>query len=228
VVSDVLLTPTSNTCVTLGPSASCVLTGTHVVSQAESDAGTVDNTGSVSSTEVPGPTSDTLNTPVIQDISINDVTLVEGNSGTTAYQLTVSVDGGGIAANNIDFTFVTADDTATLADNDYVQVIGGSGQITAGTNSTTITVQVNGDTTVEVDETFLVNLSAPVNATINDAQGQGTIQNDDGEVSVTKVCVPDTIITNTPTTLTISLSNSNLGSATLTADLIDNMPAGMM
>ncbi len=227
VVSDALLTPNSNTCVTLAPSATCVLTGTHVVSQAESDAGTVDNTGSVTSTEVPGPTTDTLNTPVLSFISINDVTIVEGNAGVTAYNFTVSVDGGGNAANNIDFTFDTVDGTATLADTDYVQVTGGSGTIVAGTNSTTITVNVNGDTNVETNETFLVNVSAPVNATINDAQGIGTINNDDSAVSVAKACVPDTIVANAPTTLTISLGNSNVGSATLTADLVDNMPTGM-
>ncbi len=115
-------------------------------------------------------------------ISINDVTLLEGNAGLTAYQFTVSVDGGGNALSDIDFVFETADGTATLADNDYVQVIGGAGTITAGTSSTTITVNVNGDTTVEPNETFLVNLSAPVNASINDGQGVGTINNDDGDV----------------------------------------------
>jgi hypothetical protein len=38
---------------------------------------------------------------------------------------------------------------------------------------------VNGDTTTEPDETFVVNLSTPVNVTIADSQGQGTILNDD-------------------------------------------------
>ena len=43
----------------------------------------------------------------------------------------------------------------------------------------TVSVNVNGDFAVEPDETFFVNLSSPTNATILDAQGQGTIQNDD-------------------------------------------------
>ena len=43
----------------------------------------------------------------------------------------------------------------------------------------TITVPVNGDTLDEADETFSVNLTLPVNATIADGQGQGTITNDD-------------------------------------------------
>ncbi len=70
VVSDALLTPNSNTCATLAASATCVLTGTHVVTQAEVDAGSVDNTGSVTSTEVPGPTTVTLSTPVAQNHSL--------------------------------------------------------------------------------------------------------------------------------------------------------------
>src|SRR5438046_1390799 len=43
----------------------------------------------------------------------------------------------------------------------------------------TITVVVNGDTVNEVNETFFVNLTNATKATISDAQGQGTIINDD-------------------------------------------------
>ncbi len=47
-----------------------------------------------------------------------------------------------------------------------------------------MTVQVNGDTTVEPNETFNVNLSnATGNATIADNQGVGTIVNDDAAAS---------------------------------------------
>ena len=45
--------------------------------------------------------------------------------------------------------------------------------------SEVISVQVNGDTTVELDETFTVQLFNPTNATILDSQGDGTILNDD-------------------------------------------------
>jgi hypothetical protein len=40
-------------------------------------------------------------------------------------------------------------------------------------------VQVNGENVSEDDETFFVNLSNPTNAEISDAQGKGTITNDD-------------------------------------------------
>jgi hypothetical protein len=42
-----------------------------------------------------------------------------------------------------------------------------------------VNVPVNGDTTFEGDETFTVNLSGAVEATITDGQGLGTILNDD-------------------------------------------------
>ena len=74
-------------------------------------------------------------------------------------------------------SFATADGTAT-AGSDYVAQTG-TLSFTAGQTSKTISVTVNGDTTVESDETFLVNLSSPSGATLADAQGQGTITNDD-------------------------------------------------
>lgn len=61
---------------------------------------------------------------------------------------------------------------------DYVPA---SGQLTfpPGTTSQTINVTVNGDTLIEPDETFVVNLSVPVNAVLVNAQAVGTIVNDD-------------------------------------------------
>ncbi|MFK7816797.1 MAG: OmpA family protein [Gammaproteobacteria bacterium] len=86
---------------------------------------------------------------------------------------------------------------------------------------------MNGDTNVELDETFLVNLSAPVNATINDAQGQGTIQNDDATPAVSKIFNPNTITIGQTSIVTLGLDNPNATPMTLTADFIDDMPIGM-
>jgi Calx-beta domain len=57
-----------------------------------------------------------------------------------------------------------------------------SGTLTfaSGETAKTVTVQVNGDTRKEPNETFTLNLAnATGNATIADAQGVGTIVNDD-------------------------------------------------
>ena len=48
-----------------------------------------------------------------------------------------------------------------------------------GDTSVPITVQVTGDFNIEPDEAFTVHLNTPVNATISDADGTGTIVNDD-------------------------------------------------
>src|SRR6266478_3205243 len=51
--------------------------------------------------------------------------------------------------------------------------------IPAGQQTYTFTVNVNGDTTVENNETFFVNVTNVSGATVTDGQGLGTIQNDD-------------------------------------------------
>lgn len=109
-------------------------------------------------------------------ISINDPHVLEGNAGTRPLAFTISLAGTSSQAVAVDFA--TADNTATIANNDYVAA---SGQIVipAGQSSATVNVTINGDTTVEGDETLRVNLSFPENATIGDAQGTGTIREDE-------------------------------------------------
>lgn len=66
VVTDALIDPTSETCVSLAPGADCVLTGTLLVTQAQIDSGNIENEASVSSDALPGPLSDSVNTPIAQ------------------------------------------------------------------------------------------------------------------------------------------------------------------
>jgi hypothetical protein len=77
-----------------------------------------------------------------------------------------------------DLNFEANSDDATVANNDYVAA---SGDVTFAPKTTkqTITVQVNGDTKVEPNETFTVALSAASGASTLDAVGVGTISNDD-------------------------------------------------
>ena len=109
-------------------------------------------------------------------ISINDMGVAEGNSGTTSATFNVSLSAA--SGQTISVNFATANGAAT-AGSDYVAA---SGTLTFNPGQTTnfITVAVNGDTTNEPDETFFVNLSTPTNATSKRAKGTGTILNDDG------------------------------------------------
>jgi hypothetical protein len=110
-------------------------------------------------------------------ITINDVMAAEGNAGTTMFTFTVSLDVAEAADVTVDYA--TSEGSAK-AGTDFQAVATTQLTIPAGDKSKTITVLVNGDETVELDETFFVDLSNPsANATIGDAQGMGTIQNDD-------------------------------------------------
>src|SRR5262249_21640464 len=108
--------------------------------------------------------------------AVNDVTVTEGNAGTTSAVFTVSLTGATALPATV--SFATADATA-LAPGDYTQT---SGTLTfaPGTTSQQITVPVVGDTLSEPTETFTVNLSNPTGATIADGQGIGTILDNDG------------------------------------------------
>ncbi len=108
-------------------------------------------------------------------LTINDVTVTEGNSGTTNATFTVTLSAASGLVTTVNYA--TANGTAT-AGSDYVAT-SGTKTIAVGATSGTIVVPINGDTTIEANETFFVNLTTPVNATIADAQGQGTITNDD-------------------------------------------------
>jgi len=55
----------------------------------------------------------------------------------------------------------------------------GTVSFAAGETSQTITVNVSGDTSVELDEEFIVTLSTPTNATVTTGTAKGTITNDD-------------------------------------------------
>jgi lamin tail-like protein/Calx-beta domain-containing protein len=120
----------------------------------------------------------TIVTDDVPKLSVNDVSLLEGNTGATTFTFTVSsslpAPSGGIA-----FDVSTQNGTA-VSGPDYLARSLTSANIPAGQTSYAFAVTVNGDTLVEPNETFFVNISnVSANAAIDDGQGQGTIQNDD-------------------------------------------------
>ncbi|MGI0486842.1 Calx-beta domain-containing protein [Pantanalinema rosaneae CENA516] len=118
---------------------------------------------------------DFATTPILPELSIADVSVVEGNSGTTNAVFTVNLS---TASNEIvTVDYATADGTA-LADADY-QSANGTLSFNPGETSQTLSIAIVGDQAIELDETFLVNLLNPTNATLLNEQAIGTIQNDD-------------------------------------------------
>jgi hypothetical protein len=121
-------------------------------------------------------------------VSIYDVSQFEGNSGTTDFVFTLTRNGDISEEASVDFA--TVDGTATTADNDYVANFG-TATFDTSSATTSVTVVVNGDETPEIAETFTVNLDNPVNITISDGQGLGTIQDDDGSLYIDDVSLDE-------------------------------------
>lgn len=113
-------------------------------------------------------------------ITIGDASVREGNSGTAVATFTVTLSAASTEAVTV--AYATADGTATAA-GDY-QAMSGTLSFAPGETSKTITVPVRGDRAAEPDESFLVNLSGPSNASIAKAQGVGTILDDEPRISI--------------------------------------------
>ena len=115
------------------------------------------------------------------DISAASASKAEGNSGTAAFTFTVTRSSGTGASS---VAYQVNPGTATSAD--FASgTLSGTVSFAAGDTTKTLTVNVLGDTTVEGDETFTVQLSSPVNATLGTATASGTILNDDAAVTPT-------------------------------------------
>ncbi|HEV2829465.1 MAG TPA: lamin tail domain-containing protein [Pyrinomonadaceae bacterium] len=142
-------------------------------------------------------------------LSINDAALAEGNGGTTTVSFTVSLSAPA-PTGGVTFDIATQDDTATVADNDYVAHSLTGQTIPAGSSTYTFDVAVNGDLTIEANETFFVNLTNVSGATLNDAQGVGTIQNDDSPT----LSIND-----------VSQAETNSGTTTFTFAVTSSLPA---
>jgi subtilisin family serine protease len=108
-------------------------------------------------------------------LAINNVSLSEGNSGTTSFTFTVTLSAA--STQTVTVNWATANSSAA-APGDFTAA-GDVASFAPGEISKDITVLVNGDTTVESNETFYVDLSGAQNATISTSRGVGTILNDD-------------------------------------------------
>ncbi|MEP7319800.1 MAG: Calx-beta domain-containing protein [Panacibacter sp.] len=116
----------------------------------------------------------------LPSVSITDVKLNEGNSGTKQFDFTVSLSSASL--NTVSVKYRTVDVSAT-GGVDYVAVPTKTLlTFNPGETAKTVSITVNGDTSVEAKEIFKVNLTNPVNAVIADNSGKGTIKNDDGPV----------------------------------------------
>ncbi len=142
-----------------------------------------------------------VNDDPLPSLSINDVTVTEGNAGTINAVFTVNLSAA--SGQTVSVNYATANGTATQPA-DYTTT-SGTLTFTPGQTSRTITVPVIGEAVPEANETFFVNLSGATNATLSDNQGLGTINNDDVPVTVSPASLPNgTVGTTYSQTLTAS------------------------
>jgi uncharacterized repeat protein (TIGR01451 family) len=213
-----------------------------VVQVAANASGTLSNTARITTNPIDSNTSNnssTAVTKIVPLLSINDVSIREGNSGTTLLSFTVSLSQP--SGEPISVKFATANGTAT-ATSDYTAT-SGTLTIAAGQSSATISVPIKTDTIAESNDTFYLNLSYPQsdppppllaherlrshlpppgpapNVIISDSQGIGTIINDDAGPSLS---INDATITegNSGTvnaTFTVTLSAASNQTVTVSA-----------
>src|SRR5439155_10517410 len=153
----------------------------------------------------------------------------EGNAGTTAFTFNVNLSyayGQAIQVN-----YQTSDGSATVADTDY-QAKTASVSIPAGSTTASFTVNVNGDTKCESNETFNVTLTSTLTAGNTNAIPLGattvasaTIVNDDGAAVVTVSSPPST---QELSAISVTPSSSLCGTATgpVTWSISPALPSG--
>ncbi|HEY9664591.1 MAG TPA: Calx-beta domain-containing protein, partial [Allocoleopsis sp.] len=112
--------------------------------------------------------------PTLSIASSSSVT--EGNSGTTNLAFTVSLSAP--SSKTVTVGYSTANGTAT-AGSDFTGISSALLSFSPGQTTKTISIPVIGDTQVEGNETFSVNLSNPTNASIASGKAIGTITDDD-------------------------------------------------
>ena len=138
------------------------------------------------------------------NLSINDVSVLEGNTGTTNLNFTVTLSQA--ASEPVTVNYATVNSTATQP-GDYTSR-SGTLTIPAGQTRGIISVSVVGDTLDEVDEGFFLNLSAVNGAALADNQGRATIIDNDAtpSLSINDVLVTEGNANSTSATFTITLS----------------------
>ncbi len=161
----------------------------------------------------------TINDNDTATVAINNVTIPEGNAGTTDAVFTVSLSLNTPYYRDFTVNWATAAGITNPA-TEGVDYLAASGTLTftAGTTTRTVTVPVVGDTLDEANETFAVVLSNSTGPAISDSRGDGTITDDDVlTINVADVSVTEGNSGTTPATFTLTVSGDHAQPVTVNA-----------
>ncbi|HSP28230.1 MAG TPA: Calx-beta domain-containing protein, partial [Ilumatobacteraceae bacterium] len=162
IVDDTLVEGTETLVMTINSGA-----GYAVGSPASATANIADN----DSTQPPPP-------PTAPTLSINSVTVTEGDNGKGTVYATLTVTRSGDTSGSSTVSWATVAGTA-VAGSDF-QAATGTVTFAAGETTKTIRITIVADKRAEPTETFTVVLSSPISATITVATGTVTIIDNDG------------------------------------------------
>ena len=210
---------TSSGTVSLTKSASSKVIGVPIVRDATDEPNETFVVNLTTLVGAPGQIGDPQGVGTITDddapptLSVNDVSVTEGNAGTTTATFTVSLSAA--SGKTVTVGWSTADADAAQP----VDYTAGSGTLTfvPGDTSETVGVSVNGDLVAELDEIFDVTLTAPSNATLGDATGVGTIV-DDELLPVIDIDEPTALEGSGSIVFTVSLSHQSASPVTVDWD----------
>ena len=141
----------------------------------------LDGTGTITNDEEP-------------ELSISSPSVAEGDSGTADLEFVVSLAGG--TSRQVTVAYADSGDGTATSGTDYTAVTAGTLTFAAGDTAKTVTVAVTGDTVLEQNETVVLRLSSPSNATlkggVTELDGTGTITNDEEpELSISSPSVAE-------------------------------------
>jgi hypothetical protein len=145
-------------------------------------------------------------------ISINNNSMTE-NAANLSFTVSLSAASG----QAVTVSYATANSSAT-AGADYTAVSATTLTFAAGETSKTINIAVLEDSIDENNETFVVNLSSPSNATISDSQGIGTIIDDPEDTAATQpsLSINNVSLTEDATNMTFTVTASDTYSSNVT------------
>ena len=157
-------------------------------------------------------------------LTVDDIAVVEPLSGTRLARFTVRLSAP--SGRLVKVGYATASGSAA-SPADFTAT-SGTLSFAAGATALTVSVTVNGDGAAESPETFKLNLTAPVSATVGDAQGLGTVTDPPATLSIADVSSPEDTATfgfvvslDTPSASSVSFSYATTaGTATAGADFV--------
>ncbi len=158
----------------------------------------------------------------------------EGNTGTKPFTFTVTLDKAPVAGKDVTVTVATVNGNGTIGtatstgpNPDFTAKTQNLTFTAGGSLSQTFTVLVNGDTQVEPDETFTVQLSGATNGTIATPTAIATIKDDDAlagtpKISITAIKGSDTEGNSGTKTLTyaVTLDQALTAGQSVTVDVV--------